>query len=428
MAPPPQVQRTPRLLDQRAIKSVCPGTSGFYSLNPSAASAAAQKVRSATDGNTSTTLPTSAKKRKLNSSSSSSSNEREDFASISSSSTPPQLRDSVSPSTSSWCLGVPVVTSSHVLIQKKLRFEDTLEFVGFETKMAEEASSSSLSSPTAATSQQQQQLKNKSVLIISSVASVHHANGLSKSSTTVSSFANSKPGSAKKLVIKNFKDKPKLPENYPEETWQKLKEAVEAIQNSTSIKYNLEELYQAVENLCSYKISANLYMQLRQICEDHIKAQIHQFREDSLDGFLFLNKIDECWQNHCRQMIMIRSIFLFLDRTYVLQNSMLPFIWDMGLELFRAHIISDRKVQRKTIDGILLLIEREWNAEAIDRSLLQSLLIMLSDLQIYQDSFEQQFLEETNQLYAAEGQKLMQEREVPEYLHHVNNRLEEDAD
>lgn len=39
-------------------------------------------------------------------------------------------------------------------------------------------------------------------------------------------------------------DKPKLPENYTDETWQKLKEAVEAIQNSTSIKYNLEELYQ----------------------------------------------------------------------------------------------------------------------------------------------------------------------------------------
>uniref|UniRef100_A0A8C5V735 Cullin-4B n=1 Tax=Microcebus murinus TaxID=30608 RepID=A0A8C5V735_MICMU len=404
---------------------------GFSSPNPSAA-AAAQEVRSATDGNTSTTPPTSAKKRKLNSSSSSSSNssnEREDFDSTSSSSsTPPlQSRDSASPSTSSFCLGVSVAASSHVPIQKKLRFEDTLEFVGFDAKMAEESSSSSSSSsPTAATSQQQQ-LKNKSILI-SSVASVHHANGLAKSSTTVSSFANSKPGSAKKLVIKNFKDKPKLPENYTDETWQKLKEAVEAIQNSTSIKYNLEELYQAVENLCSYKISANLYKQLRQICEDHIKAQIHQFREDSLDSVLFLKKIDRCWQNHCRQMIMIRSIFLFLDRTYVLQNSMLPSIWDMGLELFRAHIISDQKVQNKTIDGILLLIERERNGEAIDRSLLRSLLSMLSDLQIYQDSFEQRFLEETNRLYAAEGQKLMQEREVPEYLHHVNKRLEEEAD
>lgn len=54
----------------------------------------------------------------------------------------------------------------------------------------------------------------------------------------------------------------------------------------------------------------------------------------------------------------------------------------MGLELFRNHIISDKLVQNKTIDGILLLIERERNGEAVDRSLLRSLLSMLSDLQV----------------------------------------------
>ncbi|XP_010567268.1 PREDICTED: cullin-4B isoform X1 [Haliaeetus leucocephalus] len=396
---------------------------GFSSPNPPAA---AQEVRPATDGNTSSS--SSCKKRKLNNSSNSNS-EREEFDSISSCASSPSKNTSSSSSsviTTSSCSSSGVASSNHHL-QKKLRFEDSVDFIGLDVKMAEESSSSS--SPAASSQQQhQQQLKNKS-LLISSVAVGHHANGLTKAaSSTVSSFANSKPGSAKKLVIKNFKDKPKLPENYTDETWQKLKEAVEAIQNSTSIKYNLEELYQAVENLCSYKISANLYKQLRQICEDHIKAQIHQFREDSLDSVLFLKKIDKCWQDHCRQMIMIRSIFLFLDRTYVLQNSMLPSIWDMGLELFRTHIISDQKVQNKTIDGILLLIERERNGEAIDRSLLRSLLSMLSDLQIYQDSFEHRFLEETNRLYAAEGQRLMQEREVPEYLHHVNKRLEEEAD
>ncbi|NXD30375.1 CUL4B protein, partial [Spelaeornis formosus] len=394
---------------------------GFSSPNPPAA---AQEVRPATDGNTSSS--SSCKKRKLNNSSNSNS-EKEEFDSISSCTSSPSKNTSSSSSsaiTTSSCSSSAVASSNHHL-QKKLRFEDSVDFIGLDVKMAEESSSSS---PAASSQQQhQQQLKNKS-LLISSVAVGHHANGLTKAaSSTVSSFANSKPGSAKKLVIKNFKDKPKLPENYTDETWQKLKEAVEAIQNSTSIKYNLEELYQAVENLCSYKISANLYKQLRQICEDHIKAQIHQFREYPF-LVLFLKKIDKCWQDHCRQMIMIRSIFLFLDRTYVLQNSMLPSIWDMGLELFRTHIISDQKVQNKTIDGILLLIERERNGEAIDRSLLRSLLSMLSDLQIYQDSFEHRFLEETNRLYAAEGQRLMQEREVPEYLHHVNKRLEEEAD
>ncbi|XP_041653798.1 cullin-4B [Cheilinus undulatus] len=343
---------------------------------------------------------TSPKKRKINGS------ERDDTTDTISSSPPKTLNSSSSSSSS--CSPTPL----H--IQKKLRFEDSLDFIGLDVKMAEEATAASCSN-------------NKSKAVFLSGGVGHHANGLTKTAGS-GTFSNSKPGAAKKLVIKNFKEKPKLPENYTQETWQKLKEAVEAIQNSTSIKYNLEELYQAVENLCSHKISAKLYKQLRAVCEDHIKAQIDQFREDALDSVLFLKKIDKCWQDHCRQMIMIRSIFLFLDRTYVLQNSMLPSIWDMGLELFRFYIISDLKVQSKTIDGILLLIERERNGEAIDRSLLRSLLSMLSDLQIYQDSFEQRFLEETNRLYAAEGQRLMQEREVPEYLHHVNKRLEEEAD
>ncbi|NXL34183.1 CUL4A protein, partial [Glaucidium brasilianum] len=292
-------------------------------------------------------------------------------------------------------------------------------------------------------------------------ALVGHTNGLTKPASLAAATRAGGGGggggggataSSKKLVIKNFRERPKLPDNYTQDTWQKLHEAVGAIQSSISIKYNLEELYQAVENLCSYKVSATLYKQLRQVCEDHVKAQILQFREypflvhrnDSLDSLLFLKKINKCWQDHCRQMIMIRSIFLFLDRTYVLQNSMLPSIWDMGLELFRNHVISDRQVQSKTIDGILLLIELERNGEAVDRSLLRSLLSMLSDLQastanfikktmfrnrqVYKESFEQRFLEETNCLYAAEGQRLMQEREVPEYLHHVNKRLEEEGD
>uniref|UniRef100_A0A8C1WZ27 Cullin 4A n=1 Tax=Cyprinus carpio TaxID=7962 RepID=A0A8C1WZ27_CYPCA len=224
-------------------------------------------------------------------------------------------------------------------------------------------------------------------------------------------------------------------DSYTEDTWMKLRDAVSAIQNSTSIKYNLEELYQAVENLCSYKVSPLLYKQLRQVCEDHVQAQILQFREYpssecSLDNLSFLKKMNRCWQDHCRQTIMIRSIFLFLDRTYVLQNSLLPSIWDTGLELFRTHIISDGAVQSRTVEGILEQIERERNGETVERSLLRSLLGMLSDLQVIgrDDSFEQRFLMETNRLYAAEGQRFMQDRDVPEYLHHVAQRLEEEND
>ncbi|KFM58691.1 Cullin-4A, partial [Stegodyphus mimosarum] len=136
--------------------------------------------------------------------------------------------------------------------------------------------------------------------------------------------------------------------------------------------------------------------------------------------------MNECWQDHCRQMIMIRSIFLFLDRTYVLQTPGVSSLWDLGLDMFRTHIISNSLVQNKTVDGLLQLIEKERNGETVDKGLLKNLLRMLSDLQIYQQAFEVKFLEATEQLYAAEGQRLMQELEVPLYLAHVDRRIVEE--
>lgn len=102
----------------------------------------------------------------------------------------------------------------------------------------------------------------------------------------MTSSSMNKPGATtKKLVIKNFKSmftvlssslvitsvtsgnkckyfagKPNLPENYQETTWSKLREAVVAIQTSKAIAYSLEELYQAVENMCSHKVLLTKYI------------------------------------------------------------------------------------------------------------------------------------------------------------------------
>lgn len=57
--------------------------------------------------------------------------------------------------------------------------------------------------------------------------------------------------------------------------------------------------------------------------------------------------------------------------------------------------------------------------EAVDRTLLNHLLKMFTALGIYQESFEKPFLECTEEFYAAEGAKYMQQSDVPEYLKHV---------
>ncbi|KAL3290377.1 hypothetical protein HHI36_023719 [Cryptolaemus montrouzieri] len=256
----------------------------------------------------------------------------------------------------------------------------------------------------------------------SNVGYVQVGNGFSRNLNTVQL----KPTAAKKIVIKNLKSEPKLPEDYRYQTWEKLSSAVLAIQQSKSNQYSLEELYQAVENMCNHKMAHTLYTELYSLTETHICLNIEQFLAESMDRFLFLKKMNETWQNHCDQMIMIRSIFLYLDRTYVLQNPNISSIWDMGLELFRKYIVLNTLVQTRVVEGLLMLIEKERHGDKVDRTLLKSLLRMLTDLQIYDSAFEQKFLQSTERLYASEGQRLMQEFEVPAYLTHVYKRIQEE--
>lgn len=85
------------------------------------------------------------------------------------------------------------------------------------------------------------------------------------------------------FFLSHFTVKPTLPENYQEKTWEKLQKAVVAIQTSKSIEYSLEELYQAVENMCSHKMDSQLYTKLTALTEIHVKQNIKTFFSDTID-------------------------------------------------------------------------------------------------------------------------------------------------
>ena len=61
--------------------------------------------------------------------------------------------------------------------------------------------------------------------------------------------------------------------------WRKLQEAILAIYDERPISYTLEELYQAVENMCSYKMAPTLYGRLRSICQEHVATLVPIFQK-----------------------------------------------------------------------------------------------------------------------------------------------------
>ena len=44
-----------------------------------------------------------------------------------------------------------------------------------------------------------------------------------------------------------------------------------------------------------------------------------------------------CWAGHCQQMLTLRSIFLYLDRTHAITTAGVRSLFEMGL-LFRTHL------------------------------------------------------------------------------------------
>lgn len=228
---------------------------------------------------------------------------------------------------------------------------------------------------------------------------------------------------AKKISIKPLKVKPKVPEHFERDTWEKLRAAVRAVHAKQAVGHSLEELYRAVEDMCLQNLAASVYDRLRAECEQHIESRLEMLLGQTPDVLAFLSLVQACWADHCEQMLTLRCIFLYLDRTYVMQAATKKSLWDMGLQIFRTHLSRRPEVARKAVQGLLQLIESERSGDQVERMLLHSLLRMFHDLSMYVELFEVPFLKATRDFFAAEAATQLLVLDVPSYLAHVRTRL-----
>lgn len=106
-------------------------------------------------------------------------------------------------------------------------------------------------------------------------------------------------------------------------------------------------------------MGGSLYQRIEKECEAHIVAVLQSLVGQSEDLVVFLSVVQRCWQDFCDQMLMIRGIALYLDRTYVKQTPNGHSLWDMGLQLFRKHLCLASEVEHKIVFGLLQMIESE---------------------------------------------------------------------
>lgn len=150
---------------------------------------------------------------------------------------------------------------------------------------------------------------------------------------------------AKKLVVKALKRKgdapaaaggndaegdcaspalgqPQQPPSIAEATWPTLRDFLDAVHSVGYTRHSLQELYRAIEDIVTAKQGALLYERLTQSIKANAAGVIRGLLAGGGAGVsgettAFLGAVSASWATHCAQLLLIRNVFLYLDRTYV---------------------------------------------------------------------------------------------------------------
>lgn len=103
-----------------------------------------------------------------------------------------------------------------------------------------------------------------------------------------------------------------------------------------------------------------------------------------------------------------------------------PPVYDLGLILFRDHIVRHERVRNRLRRILLSAVQRERVGEAIDHVSFREITKMLLDLgvgsrSVYEEDFEKHFLEESTAFYNRESAHYISSNTCSEYLQRVRH-------
>lgn len=221
-----------------------------------------------------------------------------------------------------------------------------------------------------------------------------------------------------------------MPTEFATRARETLREAIRRVQAKEVTGVSHEALYRHVENLCVHRRAAEAFEDFQSGADRRAREVLRGLEGRKIeDSGVFLTKFDETWGDYCAQALTLRSIFLYLDRAQANGGGKSSTLWDVSLRVFHEHLEGTAKsVKGKVVRGLLDLVERERMGEKIDRALAKRVLRALSALGVYQEAFENVFIEASQEFYRKEGNEYSVQTDVSDYLKHCERRLEEEAE
>ncbi|KAI5475121.1 cullin 4 [Pseudohyphozyma bogoriensis] len=218
-----------------------------------------------------------------------------------------------------------------------------------------------------------------------------------------------------------------------------LTRAVRAIQSrppqptpeSLQVLYSLCEAAVAKGN----ETSQTLYDKIRMEIERYsgVVRGVLEERAAREEDEGWLDGVRKEWEEWERGVLLIRSVVLGLDRTYVLRSPGLLSIWDLGSDIFRHSVIEHPSISPRLTSSLLSVIHTlrtSTTTSPQSTTLLRSIITHLSSLssQTHSMLFATPFLASSRAFYKEEGERLSGELKAEQYLRNVEKRLEEEGE
>lgn len=228
---------------------------------------------------------------------------------------------------------------------------------------------------------------------------------------------------APRLIVKSLKPQPAWDGNkYFEETWAQLDRALDTIFAQEPVNFSMEELYRGVENLCRQKRAEEVDRRLRDRCKAHVRGKMKTslLTKQRQSNVEVLHDVIKSWTSWNSQMQLIRSIFYYMDRSYLLQSSKSS-LHDVTIKIFRDAIFEDQKLKPRIVDGACDMISADRSGKDLDRSLLRHAVTMFHEIATYTNAFEPRMLGFAQQYVVDWADQLSAEKALPEYVNEAVN-------
>ncbi|KAL1732356.1 Cullin [Schizophyllum commune] len=220
-----------------------------------------------------------------------------------------------------------------------------------------------------------------------------------------------------------------------DQTWAELARNIREIQNNNASNLSFEHNYRFAYNMVLLRHGEKLYNGVKQLVAENLETlakeriipvfptgMVKDGPQLSQESEILLKALKSVWDDHTSNMTRLGQILQYMDRVHT-KSANVPPTWDVGLDLFLRHILRS-PIKDHLVSAVLNEIQYEREGYMINRSTVKGCvdvflgLIADADTQetVYKRDLEPPFLKESEAFYRAEGERLAETCDSPEYL------------